>query len=137
MKIISVGFGGFLGALIRYCFSTRLNFDALFPWGTLTVNLVGSFFLALFLTVALKYLYRESFFVLAVSTGFTGSFTTFSALSVEAVKMAGVNPLFPLLYMTASFSVGLLLAFAGKLTGNTVCSAVDRWVMSREVHNLE
>jgi len=76
-KVISVGFGGALGALARYYIYVPLNSHSIFPWGTLTVNLLGSFFLAFFLTFALRHFYHKSLLVLAISTGFAGSFTTF------------------------------------------------------------
>lgn len=82
MNLLSVGIGGVLGALARYYIYVPLNSNSVFPWGTLTVNLAGSFFLALFLTVALRHFYHKSFLVLSVSTGFTGAFTTFSSISL-------------------------------------------------------
>ncbi|MFZ5633231.1 MAG: fluoride efflux transporter FluC [Bacillota bacterium] len=137
VKIISVGFGGFLGALARYYLYAPLNSNSVFPWGTLTVNLLGSFLLAFFLTVALRYFYHRSFLVLAVSTGFTGSFTTFSAVSVEMVKLAAVSPALPVVYIAASFSAGLFLAFAGRRLGNIFSSIVDGRLMAGEADNVD
>ncbi|KJR96106.1 MAG: hypothetical protein VR68_15680 [Peptococcaceae bacterium BRH_c4a] len=124
MKILSVGLGGVLGALARYYIYVRLNSNLSFPLGTLTVNLAGSFFLAFFLTVALKHLYHRSFLVLAVSTGFTGAFTTFSAVSVEAVNIASNNPILSLTYLAVGFFGGLGLAFAGRYLGKLVSASI-------------
>ncbi|WP_066640147.1 fluoride efflux transporter FluC [Desulfolucanica intricata] len=116
-SIISVGIGGVLGALVRYYITVPLNSHDWFPVGTLIVNLVGSIFLAFFLTVILEYFQSSSYLVLAVSTGFTGSFTTFSSLSVEVVKIAEASPLNALLYIGVSFIFGFLLSFAGRFVG--------------------
>jgi len=124
LKVLSVGLGGVLGALARYYIYVHLNSDLLFPLGTLTVNLAGSFFLAIFLTVALRHLYSRSFLVLAVSTGFTGAFTTFSAVSVEAVNIASNNPFLSLIYLAVSFFGGLGLAFAGRYLGKLVSNSL-------------
>ncbi|MFZ5646835.1 MAG: fluoride efflux transporter FluC [Bacillota bacterium] len=136
-NILSVGVGGILGALARYYLYLFFDSGPLFPWGTLAVNLLGSFFLALFLTVALKQFYHFSFFVLAVSTGFTGAFTTFSAVSVKTVNLASVNPLFSLVYVAVSFFAGLLLACAGRSAGNLTSAAIEEKLSAREVRSVE
>lgn len=117
MRALCVGLGGIAGTLARYFFSTQLNSISLFPWGTCAVNLLGSFFLAFFLTVALRHMQQRTFIVLAVSTGFTGSFTTFSSLSVESVNLLYKSPLVCLAYVSASLLAGLALAYGGRLLG--------------------
>lgn len=124
-NVLSVGAGGILGSLARYYLYLPLNAQTIFPWGTLAVNLAGSFLLALFLTLALRHFYRRSLLVLAVSTGFTGSFTTFSAVSVEMVKLGPNHPLLTLLYVTSSFTAGLLLACTGRWLGEKVSALID------------
>ncbi|MFZ5650779.1 MAG: fluoride efflux transporter FluC [Bacillota bacterium] len=119
-NVLSVGLGGVLGALARYYLCLPLNTGSLFPWGTFAVNMLGSFFLALFLTVAIKHLYHRPFLVLTVSTGFTGSFTTFSAVSAEMVNLAYLNPFLSFVYLAASFFAGLFLAYAGRFAGNRI-----------------
>ena len=116
-SILSVGAGGILGALARYYITVPLNSNGWFPVGTFTVNMIGSFFLAFFLTVILEYMQSSSYLVIALSTGFIGSFTTFSSLSVEAVKIAQYSPSHSLLYISASFVFGIILAFSGRLVG--------------------
>jgi CrcB protein len=103
-----------------------LNSYSIFPWGTLAINLFGSFFLAFFLTVALQQFPHRSLLVLAVSTGFTGSFTTFSSVSVEAVKLYAAHPILCVSYITVSFVAGLGLAFLGRLSGNMASSVLEK-----------
>ncbi|WP_018084698.1 fluoride efflux transporter FluC [Desulfurispora thermophila] len=129
--IISVGFGGVLGALARYGISLLLNSRGVLPWGTLAVNLLGSFLLAFFLTVVLQHFYHYTWLAPAVATGFIGSFTTFSSLSVELVRLSVNQPAVALLYLLASFGLGLLLAFGGRRLGDRVAARLDE---QREKH---
>ena len=137
MNILSVGIGGVIGALARYYIYLPLNSHSIFPWGTLTVNLLGSFFLALFLTVALKHYYHRSFLVLGVSTGFTGAFTTFSSVSVEAVKLILISPFLCLAYIAVSFLAGLILAFAGRQLGLYISALIDEKLGVKETNVFE
>lgn len=136
-NILSVGIGGVLGAVARYYITAPLNSHGWFPTGTLTVNLIGSFFLAFFLTIILEYFESTSFFVMAVSTGFTGSFTTFSSLSVEAVKMAQASPLNMLLYISVSFVLGFILAFSGRYLGKKLINVRSQRMPVKEAGDSE
>lgn len=136
-SILSVGIGGVLGAIARYYITVPLNSHGWFPTGTLTVNLIGSFFLAFFLTIILEYFESTSFLVLAVSTGFTGSFTTFSSLSVEAVNISETSPLNTLLYIGVSFVLGFILAFAGRYLGKILISVKRKGMPVKEAEKSE
>ncbi len=73
--------GGGLGALSRWLVSTLCNTD--FPWGTLLVNVVGSFFMGLI--VGFFHNQVPQPWSSAITTGFLGGFTTFSSFSLEQV----------------------------------------------------
>lgn len=79
-----VALGGSLGAISRYLLTFFLQqaFPA-YPWGTLSVNLLGSFCAGLLLGYALLNVSPPSSFSLFAMTGFLGSFTTFSAFAYE------------------------------------------------------
>jgi CrcB protein len=94
--------------------------------------MIGSFILVFFLTVILEYIQSTSYLVLAVSTGFVGAFTTFSSLSVEAVKIAQYSPVNSLLYICSSFVFGFILAFIGRLTGKVLIANLKRETESAE-----
>ncbi|MFW5654076.1 MAG: fluoride efflux transporter CrcB [Roseicyclus sp.] len=86
--ILQVALGGALGAVLRYLTGiglVRLFGQTTFPLGVLTVNVVGSFAMGLFVGLAAhRGLMPLSPFV---TTGLLGGFTTFSAFSLEAVTL--------------------------------------------------
>ncbi len=130
MSIIAVGMGGVFGALVRYYLSITLNTQYIFPWGTFLVNIVGSFFLAYFLTIALSQVPNTSFSVQAVATGFTGSLTTFSAFSVESVEIAYISSGLMAAYLVSSLLGGLFMAYIGRRLGKEVSSLSGKDVES-------
>jgi CrcB protein len=84
--ILAVAAGGALGSVARFIVgvgSTRM-FGLTFPWGTLIINIVGSFLIGAFVELfALKWdLPQEARVFLTV--GICGGFTTFSAFSLDA-----------------------------------------------------
>ncbi|OHE19727.1 MAG: chromosome condensation protein CrcB [Sulfurimonas sp. RIFOXYD12_FULL_36_11] len=84
--IIAVGSGGFLGAVLRAyvngLISHRMPHDI--PFGTLGVNLIGSFIMGLliayFMYTTLFSMQVKSF----LTTGILGGFTTYSAFAIES-----------------------------------------------------
>lgn len=119
MRYLMVGIGGFFGALARYGVSLVLN-NTMFPWGTITANLLGCLLLALFLTVILYRFDGSSYIVLAVSTGFIGSFTTLSTLSVEGITLLQTNVNLALLYLGITLTGGAIFTWVGYLAANYI-----------------
>lgn len=76
-----VGTGGAIGALCRHYLGSAVDVEG-FPLGTLTVNVVGSFVLALVTFASL-----DNALLLLVGTGACGSFTTFSSFSFDTVRL--------------------------------------------------
>ena len=120
MRFISVGMGGVFGALARYAVSLLLNDKGMLPWGTFAVNIAGCFFIALFLNLVLHKLSGQSFFVLAVATGFIGSFTTFSTLSVEGIVLLQTSALLMLLYLGLTLFTGFIFTWFGYATSQYI-----------------
>ncbi|SFQ99342.1 fluoride efflux transporter FluC [Desulfoscipio geothermicus] len=129
MRFFSVGVGGILGALARYAISLLLNDKGMLPWGTFAVNVGGCFFIALFLTLVLHKLSGQSYFVLAVATGFIGSFTTFSTLSVEGIVLFQTSAPLALLYLGLTLLVGFIFTWFGYATGQYILTTGwgQRW----------
>lgn len=77
-----VGLGGAIGALLRYA-TTRVVADGTLPYGTLAVNVVGSFVLGL-----LTFGGAGGETALLVGVGACGSYTTFSSFAHDTVRLA-------------------------------------------------
>lgn len=115
--ILLVGAGGFVGSIFRYMtvLSIDRKMNAVFPYGTLTVNVVGSlllgFLMALFLRKTGSHPVEWRLFL---ATGFCGGFTTFSAFAAENFNLLGQKfPGTALLYIAISVTGGLLAVWAG------------------------
>ena len=76
MTVLLVALGAALGAPVRYVTAHLL--DDRLPWGTVTVNVVGSFLLGLFGGLALT-----GDTLAFLGTGFCGGLTTYSAFAVQ------------------------------------------------------
>ena len=108
MRILAIAFFGALGAISRYgisVFIARLlpataPERAALPLSTLIINVIGSFLLAIIITLVAQRVLDESWRY-ALGIGFLGAFTTFSAFSVETEELIGRG-----LWMTATFYVG-------------------------------
>ncbi|MFT7107454.1 MAG: CrcB protein [Yoonia sp.] len=79
--VISVALGGAFGAVLRYL----IGLAVAFPMGTLAVNVIGSFAIGLvWVLLAARGLQAWLPFVM---TGFLGGFTTFSAFSLDTLRL--------------------------------------------------
>jgi CrcB protein len=83
MTILHVALGGALGAVLRYlCVST-----VTFPFGTALVNVLGSFLMGLLLVWLLEGGAGYDRFAPLLMTGVLGGFTTFSAFSLDTLRL--------------------------------------------------
>jgi CrcB protein len=118
---VLVALGGAAGSILRYLTDRRVQAwrDSPFPFGTLTVNLVGSFILG-FLSGWLLHGAEPSSIRSLVAVGFCGGLTTFSTFGYETVRLvlekarpyAVLNVLVTVVGGLASGALGLLLATA-------------------------
>lgn len=89
LQILAIAGGGALGALGRFWLSTgvyRLLGRDL-PWGTLVVNVLGSFLMGLLFVLFIERSTAGPELRAAVLVGFLGAFTTFSTFSVETLLL--------------------------------------------------
>jgi CrcB protein len=87
--LILVASGGAIGATLRYLTGTLAlrTLGVTFPWGTLLVNVIGSFMMGLVAEYIIRRLGAGSEMRLFLMTGLLGGYTTFSAFSLDAVLM--------------------------------------------------
>ncbi|KCV82756.1 camphor resistance protein CrcB [Actibacterium atlanticum] len=121
--LAQVALGGAIGASGRYMtgvLATRIMGHG-FPWGTLTVNVVGSFVMgALAVVLALKFDNRFAPFLM---TGVLGGFTTFSAFSLDAVTLFERGQVATAaLYVITSVTLSVLALIAGLALARGVLS---------------
>jgi CrcB protein len=108
--------GGALGAgarlLLESVASSVSPFHAVFPWGTMAVNVAGSFGIAIFGALLFERFVEERermFWVL----GFLGSFTTFSSYTLQTSESWEFSPFLGALYGGGSVVLGLIAALFG------------------------
>jgi CrcB protein len=112
--------GSALGGMARHFF-TDLGvrwFGAAFPWGTLFVNVLGSFVIGLFLALTVKEWDVSANMKLFVMTGFCGGYTTFSAFSLQTLNLVQAGEwLRAAAYILGSVVLCLAAVWAGYALG--------------------
>ena len=119
-KLIYIGIGGFIGAILRYQISGLVHhyYSAHFPSGTLVVNIAGCFFLGFFLTLVDGKFFISPQLRLLLAVGLVGAFTTFSTFSFETLSLlqdklyfkASINILFSVIFGLISVWIGIVIA---------------------------
>ena len=110
---LSVGVFAFLGGTLR----AYLNLI----WsqaGTITANVLGCFLLAFFTYFFVEYREGRDWLVTGLSTGFVGSFTTFSSFNLDTLKQLdnGMSSQ-AAIYFFCSIFIGFLFAHLGMVIG--------------------
>jgi CrcB protein len=114
--ILIVAAGGAIGAALRHLtgLAAMRMLGLAFPWGTLTVNIVGSFLMGVFIELLAVKLQGGNELRLFVATGLLGGFTTFSAFSLDvAVLWERGALLLAASYVIASVAASILALFGG------------------------
>jgi CrcB protein len=117
MTVLLVVAGAAIGAPLRYLVDrfVQLRRDSAFPWGTLTVNVAGSFILGL-LTIT-----TDPTITLLFGVGFCGAFTTYSTFGYETIRLAEDGArLYALLNVLVSLGAGLAAAILGVLLARSL-----------------
>lgn len=117
-----VGLGGMVGSVVRYVTIRSIDekFNAIFPYGTLVVNLVGSFILGMVYVLASRKLGITEHWKLFLGAGFCGGLTTFSTFAWEnATLIQGRNFGVAGVYIMVSIVLGLISVFLGMLAGRS------------------
>lgn len=111
---LAVFIGGMAGGGARLGLSAGIATPTGVPWGTLIANLSGALLLGYVLTRLLAGARRTTLTLPLLCTGVLGSYTTFSALSLETwMLLRGDRPALGVGYAVASVVLGLAAAAAG------------------------
>ena len=118
MTVLLVFVGAMIGAPVRYLTDRFVQgrHDSVFPWGTLTVNIVGCLILGTLTGAAVGTP------VLALAgTGFCGALTTYSTFGYETVRLLEQRvTLYAVLNVVVSVVSGLAAALAGYAVGQAL-----------------
>lgn len=111
-KIIFILAGGAAGAVLRFLIK-GLRISADFPLGTLAINVLGSFLLALILTASMGRFKQHEDLRDGITVGFMGAFTTFFSVCQESAALwtegRGETAV---VYLVLSTALGMAAAFA-------------------------
>lgn len=85
MHLLLVALGGAIGATLRHLVGTLTLriFGSGFPWGTATVNILGSFVMGVIVELVARKFSASMEWRLFLMTGMLGGFTTFSSFSLD------------------------------------------------------
>jgi CrcB protein len=112
----AVALGGALGSVLRYAVGTWFfqRVGPGFPWGTLTINVTGSFVIGVVLTLVQSRAGLSPAVRLFLATGVLGGYTTFSAFAYETLQLArDANAAQSVAYALGSVVAGVAAALLG------------------------
>ncbi len=115
-QLLFIALGGALGAVSRYGMVNAIHrvWESRFPFGTLAVNLIGSFLIGMMYVFITEKMYLHPEWRNVIIIGFLGAFTTFSTFSLEAITFMQNGQLNMALYYTlASVLFCIVAAWAG------------------------
>lgn len=115
MNLIYLALGGVIGTLARYACTAGMQswLGYTFPYGTLTVNMIGSLLIGMVLG-ATEHFAMAPQWRLFLFVGLFGSFTTFSSFTLETMNLIRAGDLkAAFIYVLASNVLGLIMVFGG------------------------
>lgn len=113
---LAIALGGALGSVLRFALNEAISnrFGRAFPWGTLSINVVGSFLIGVLVVLLLERWEVSPAVRLGLMVGVLGGFTTFSSFSLEVVNLMQNGAfLRAMTYVAASVTSCILAAAAG------------------------
>jgi fluoride exporter len=119
---LAVAIGGALGSLARFWLgaATAALTGPRFPWGTLLINIIGSFIIGLVaaLTLIPGRIGMHPDMRIFLMVGVCGGFTTFSAFSLQTLEMLQTGDLWPAVgYIGGSVVLCLIAVWGGWAIG--------------------
>ena len=116
-SLLIAGTGGFIGTVLRFLVSRYFqeNTFSLFPWGTFTVNIIGSLLIGIFYGMSERGNLLSPEMRIFLTVGICGGFTTFSSLTNDAFMLLQEKEWLKVsLYASLSFFLGLIAVYLGR-----------------------
>ena len=127
-EVALIAAAGALGTVSRYVVSMAAirYLGSHFPYGTLTVNLIGSFLLGMLAQIGLRSTIIPSAYVVPITAGFLGAFTTFSTFSYETTHLVLDKGSWTLaaINIAANIILGSIGTVSGILVGRAIAGSV-------------
>ena len=120
IKILIIGSGGFVGAVLRYYisgFAQTLSGSVSFPVGTLAVNVVGCFVIGAVSKMAEDFGFFSIETRMFVTIGLLGAFTTYSTFGYETLNLLRDNEWF---YALVSVGLHLIIGIGAVWVGRNI-----------------
>lgn len=115
-KYLVVALGGAVGTVARYWVGGMVGraLPSRFPFGTLIINVTGSFIIGFFLTLVTERISINPNLRLAIAVGFVGGYTTFSTFEYESFKLLeGGSGIAGFMNVALSLMLGFLAVWGG------------------------
>ncbi len=115
-EIALIFFGAGLGGVLRFLFGKAALqiFGAGFPFGTLGVNIIGSFLIGISAAILAKHTQHQHFIQYFTMIGVLGGFTTFSSFSLDVIRLIEHSRFFEaFVYILASIALSIAAVFVG------------------------
>jgi CrcB protein len=123
LKYVMVGVGGGLGSILRFWLGSYIGsrMGARFPYGTLIINVTGSFLVGLVLALLAAKPNLSPSWRYLIPIGFVGGYTTFSSFEYETLRTLQDGQIgLGLLYVGLSVCVGFLAVWGGVMAGRVI-----------------
>ena len=123
MPLVLIGLGGFAGAIARYLVDGIVSdrTGGGFPWGTLVINVTGSFVLGLLFAMTAERAILPAEIRGPVMIGFLGAYTTFSTFMLESWRLIEAGSWGAAIgNLAGSMALGLVAVVAGLTVGRAL-----------------